>query len=122
MGSGRFADMMQRFQDSASEMVGDNPQVKAIGELFEQGYPMSDMQKSAGIPGMNPAMLQFLPEAQRAQIMQQMGAAGAQGKMQGSRVTGVDKRASMPEVDFARYRRMTFSEFMQQTMGQMPGR
>jgi hypothetical protein len=121
MGSSRFADMMQRFQNSASEMVGENPQVKALGELFERGYPMSDMQKSAGIPGMNSAMLQFLPEAQRAQLMQQMGAAGTEGKMQGSRVTGVDKRANMPKVDFARYRRLTFNEFMQQTMGQMPG-
>lgn len=120
MGRSRFADMMQRFQNSASEMVGENPQARALGELFERGFPMSDMQQSAGIPGMNPAMMQFIPEAQRAQIMQQMGAAGAGGGMQGTRVTGVDKQVSMPKVDFSRYRRMTFDEFMQQTMGQMP--
>ena len=120
MGRSRFAEMMQRFQNSASGMSGGNPQVKALGELFASGFLMSDMQKSTGIPGMNAAMLQYIPEAQRAQIMQQMGAAGTGGKMQGTRVTHVDKGASMPEVDLSRYRRMTFEEFMQQTMGQMP--
>ncbi len=121
MGRSRFSDMMQRFQNSATEMTGENPQAKALGEVFERGFLMSDMQESTGIPGMNSAMLQYIPEAQRAQIMQQMGAAGAGGKKQGTRVTQVDRGATMPKVDLSRYRRMTFEEFMQQTMGQMPG-
>lgn len=120
MGRSRFADMMQRFQNSASEMTGEDPQARALGEVFERGFLMSDMQKSTGIPGMNSAMLQYIPEAQRAQIMQQMGAADAGGKMQGTRVTKVSKGATMPKVDLSGYRRMTFQEFMQQTMGQMP--
>lgn len=121
MGNERFAQMMQRFQDSAASMGADDSQTKAVTRLFEEGYPMSDKQKAAAIPGMNPAMLKFLPEAQRAEIVRQMGAAGAGQQARGSQVTAVDKRVSMPNPDLSRYQRMSFGQYMQQMMGGIPG-
>lgn len=120
MGNDRFTRMMQRFQDSAGGMGNADAQPDAVAELFTQGYPVSDMHKALAMPGMNAAMLEYLPKAQRAQIMQQMGGAGAQ-QMRGSRVVGVDKGARMPALDLSGLQRMSFAEYMQRAMGSMPG-
>lgn len=121
MGESRFSEMMQRFQKSGSEMGGNDSLVRAMQGLYERGYPMSDMRKAGGMPGMNQAMMQLIPEAQRAQVMQQMAASGMSQQEQGSRVISVQKGVSMPNVDLSSYQRMTFQQFMQQTMGPMPG-
>lgn len=120
MGDSRFSEMVQRFQKSGAEMVGNDSQLSALQDLFERGYPMLNMRKTGGMPGMNQSMMQFIPEAQRAQIMQQMAASGMPQQEQGSRVVSVEKGVSMPSVDLSGYQRMTFQQFMQQTMGQMP--
>lgn len=120
MGNSRFTQMMQRFQQSSNQMGGKDPQAKALASLLSSGYPMSDMQRASAMPGMNQAMLQYLPEAQRAQIMQQMAAAGGGNQLRGSRVVSVEHGVAMPEIDLSRYRRVTFEEYMRRMMGSMP--
>jgi hypothetical protein len=92
--------------------------MKAVAALLERGFPMLDMQKVSAIPGIDPAMLQFVPEAQRAQIMQQLGGTSGQ-QTQGTVVTRVERNATMPDFDLSRLPRVGFTEFMQQSMAQM---
>lgn len=80
---------------------------------------MSDMHQSTGnIPGVNEAMLQFVPEEQRKEIMQHMGGAGA-GGAQGRKVVIVDKNGAMPKLDLSRFSPIEFEDYMRQVMGQM---
>ena len=120
MGSSYFMDLQAKFGQSEKQMGMGNPELDAVIELYKQGFPMEDMQRVTAMPGMNSAMLQFIPEAQRAEIMKQMGAAG-EGKMQGSRVAAVDKNGSMPKVDLSRFKTISFADYMQQMMGAMGG-
>lgn len=119
MGDSPFLEVFRRFGESAGEMGGDSPETKAMAELAERGFPMLDMQKMAAMPGLDPAVLQYLPEAQRTQIMSQMGIAGSGEKMQGTKVISVDRDGTMPGLDLSRYPHMGFEQFMQQSMGQM---
>ena len=119
MGDSPFLEVFRRFGESAGEMGGDSPETKAMAELAERGFPMLDMQKMAAMPGLDPAVLQYLPEAQRTQIMSQMGIAGSGEKMQGTKVISVDRNGTMPGLDLSRYPHMGFEQFMQQSMGQM---
>lgn len=119
MGDSPFLEVFRRFGESAGEMGGDSPETKAMAELAERGFPMLDMQKMAAMPGLDPAVLQYLPEAQRTQIMSQMGIAGSGEKMQGTKVIRVDRDGTMPGLDLSRYPHMGFEQFMQQSMGQM---
>lgn len=75
MGDSRFSEMVRRFQTSGAQRGGSDSQISAMQGVFERGYAMSDMSKSGGMPGLNQAMMQYVPQARRAQIMQQtMGA------------------------------------------------
>lgn len=118
MGSSRFIEMYQRFGDSAANLLGENPEAKAMADLAKRGFPMSEMHKGAVIPGLDPAMLNYLPEAQRNQLVQQLGAKGG-GQMQGTRVVSVDIGGSTPVIDLGRYPRMGFTQYLQKLMGQM---
>jgi len=120
MGESPFLEVFRRFGESAGEMGGDNPETKAMAELAERGFPMLDQRKVAAMPGLDPAMLGFLPEAQRAQIMRQMGDAGGQ-KIQGTRVIRVNNRGQMPELDLSRYPRVGFERFMRESMERAGG-
>lgn len=115
MGDGPFQSLFQRFGQSGFGPGAVDP----AAALFERGFPVRDMQRAAAIPGLDPAMLQFLPAAQRAQLMQQLGG-GAAGAMQGSQVVAVDRNVPMPTVDLTRYRRVGFAEFMRESMGGLP--
>lgn len=118
MGDSRFIEMFKRFGESMEKMTGEDPEAKAVAALLERGFPMLDIQKVSAIPGIDPAMLQFVPEAQRAQIMQQLGGASGQ-KTQGSVVTRVERNVKMPDFDLSRLPRVGFMDFMQQSMAQM---
>jgi hypothetical protein len=120
MGNSYFMDLQAKFGQSETRMGMNNPEQDAIFKLYKQGFPMEDMQQVTAMPGMSSAMMQFLPEAQRAEIMKQMGATG-EGKMQGSRVIKVDKKGNMPKVDLSRYKTVSFEDYMQQMMGAMGG-
>jgi hypothetical protein len=120
MGKSYFMELQTQFGASDGPMGMRNPTQEAILALSKKGFPMEDRQRVSAIPGMNAAMLQQLPKAQRDQILQQMGAVGA-GQMQGSQVTMVDKNGVMPELDFSGYPTVSFEEFMQQMMGAMGG-
>ena len=120
MGSSFFMELQAKFGKSAEQMGMHNPEQDAIIKLSKQGFPMEDMQQVTAMPGMSSAMLQYLPEAQRAEIMKQMGAAGA-GGMQGSRVIKVDKNGVVPKVDMSRYQTVSFEDYLQQMMGEMGG-
>lgn len=125
VGGSKGMEMFEKMGDSARQMAGPNPAAEAVTDLMKQGYPLSDKQKQSAMPGMNPAMLQYLPEDQRAEIMQQMNAAGADQPMVGSVVRKVEKGVSMPDLNLEKYQRITFREFMQQSMrgmGRMPPR
>lgn len=115
MGEGPFQSLFQRFGQTGFGPGGPDP---AAG-LFERGFPVRDMARATAIPGLDPAMLQFLPAPQRAQLMQQLGA-GAAAAMQGSQVVAVERNASMPAVDLSRYRRVGFAEFMRESLGDLP--
>lgn len=121
MGNSRFIEMTQRFQEQAAKMSVDDPASGSVRALLENGYPMYDMQRSSAMPGMEAAMMKLLPETQRAQIMQQIQAAGVSGQTQGSRVIHVDKNATMPQLDASRYQRVSFEQFMNDAMANMPG-
>lgn len=118
MGDGRFIEMFKRFGDSMDKMTGEDPEAKAVAALFERGFPVLDMQKVSAIPGIDPAMLQFLPEAQRAQIMQQLGSASGQ-QTRGNLVTRVEHDKAVPDFDLSRLPRIGFRDFMQQSLSQM---
>jgi hypothetical protein len=120
MGDSRFVELLRGFSQSAAQMGGQDPEQAAVTALFEQGFPMLDMRKAATMPGLDPAMLRFLPEAQRAQIMQQMGGAGGES-VSGTKVVKVEKDAVMPPLNLSGYKRQSFAEYMQQMMGNMNG-
>lgn len=121
MGDSRFVELLRGFSQSAAQMGGEDPEQAAVTALYEQGFPMLDMRKVTGIPGVDPAMLRFLPEAQRAQIMQQIGGSAGAGELTGIRVTQVEKGAAMPSLNLSGYQRVGFAEYMQQMMGDMNG-
>lgn len=122
LGNGRFIDMARQLGQSMRGAAGAAQDAGAVDALFAKGYPMSDMRTVAvsAIPGLDPAMLNFLPEAQRAQVMKQLGPAGA-SRQQGHQVVAVERGVKMPAVDLSRYQRIGFAEFMQQSMGRMGG-
>lgn len=114
MGDGRFAAMIKRFGESAAGMGADNPEARAVAELSERGFPMRDAQQVATLPGIDSAMLKFLPEAERNEIMQQKGTDGA-GQMRGNQVSRVVKDGTMPELDFSHFRRISFQQFLKRS-------
>jgi hypothetical protein len=118
VGDSRFLDMFRDFSRSTAAMSGGpGPAEQAVNNLYEKGYPMLDQTQGASIPGIDPAMLRYLPEAQRAQIMQQMG--GASGGVSGSKVVRVEKGVPRPSLGLSGYTRMGFQEYMQRSMGGM---
>lgn len=121
MGSSFFMELQAKFGQSASQTSMHNPEQDAILELSKQGFPMEDMQRVTAMPGMSTAMLQYIPEAQRAEIMKQMGGTAGAGEMQGNRVIKVDMNGVMPKVDMSRYPTVSFEDYMQQMMGEMGG-
>jgi hypothetical protein len=116
MGDGPFSAVSRQYRQNRFGPGGDDPAAR----LFERGFPVRDMQRAAAIPGLDPAMLGFLPEAQRAQLMQQLGGAGP-GAMRGSEVVSVERNVSIPAVDLSRYRKMGFAEFMRESLSGMAG-
>jgi hypothetical protein len=114
MGDGPFSAVSRQYRQNRFGPGGDDP----AAELFERGFPVRDMQRAAAIPGFDPAMLGFLPEAQRAQLMQQLGGAGP-GGMNGSEVVSVERNVSMPAVDLSGYRKVGFAEFMRESFAGM---
>jgi len=119
MGGSQLVETFRRFSSSAAEFGGRNAQAEAIAGLYQRGFPMLDMQRATTMPGINPAMLQYLPEAQRSQIMQQMGGGTATAQMQGTQVIRVQKGVAMPELGLEEYPRIGFGEFMSQQVGGM---
>jgi hypothetical protein len=67
-------------------------------------------------PGIEPEVLQQLPEAQRKRIIAGIGDPASRQKMQGTRVTAVDRRAEMPKLELSRYPLVGFEQFMRQSM------
>jgi hypothetical protein len=121
MGESPFLEVFRRFGESAGNMGGDTPKTKALAELAERGFPMLDLQKVVATTGLNPEMLNLLPEAQRARIMQQMGAGADGEKMRGTRVIEVNREGEMPDLDLSRYPRVGFDRFLQQSMERAGG-
>ena len=121
MGDSRFIELFRQFGRSAGEMGGETPESKAVADLTGRGFPMLDMQKVPAMPGLDPAVLQYMPEAQRAQIMSRLGNATGGTKMHGTKVTSVVKEIPMPELDLSRYPRVDFARYLQQNMGQSGG-
>jgi len=118
VGDARFVERFRDLSRSAAEMSGGSgPAEAVVSGLYEKGYPMLDQTKTASIPGIDPAMLRFLPEAQRAQIMQQMG--GGTGTVSGSQVVKVEKGIARPALGLSGYPRVGFQEYMQRTMSGM---
>ena len=115
MGESPFQSLFQRFGQTGFGPGGPDP----ASALFERGFPVRDMKRTSAVPGLDPAMLQFLPAPQRAQLMQQLGAGGA-AAMQGSQVVAVEHDVSMPAVDLSRYRRIGFADFMRESLGGLP--
>jgi hypothetical protein len=122
MGGDRVVEMFQRFGSAMAQMAGPDPEAEAFAGLIARGYPVLDMAQVEALPGMNPAMLQFVPEAQRAQLMQQFGGGT---RTEGLQVQQVERNATMPEIDLSGLTRVGFTEFMQQSMsppGALPRR
>lgn len=117
MGNSDFMDLQTKFGESAQGFGMANAEVDAVAALQQHGYPMLDLQQPGAIPGINPTMMQFIPEAQRTELMKQMGAGG--GAMQGTRVVSVDKQGTLPQLDLSRYPVVGFDEYLQRMMGQM---
>jgi hypothetical protein len=118
MGDSRFLELFQRFGRSAGEMGGETPESKAVIELASRGFPMLDMQSVVATPGLDPAVLQYLPEAQRTQIMSRLGSATGGEKMRGTQVIRVVTDVKMPDFDLSRYPRVDFERYLHQTMGE----
>ena len=95
-----------------------DPTEDAVAELAKRGFVMKDVQAATGIPGMNAAMLRFIPAEERDEIMRQMNL-GAAGAMQGPTVVSVDENATMPDLDFADTPSISFEEFMGGVMQEM---
>ncbi len=121
MGDSPFLEVFRRFGESAGQMGGDSPETKAMAALAERGFPMLDQRKVAAMSGFDPAMLNVLPEAQRARVMREMGGLSGGHKIQGSRVTRVDTDGRMPDLDLSRYPRVGFDEFMRQSLERAGG-
>ena len=118
VGDARFVERFRDFSRSAAEMSGGAGTAEmAVNDLYEKGYPMLDQTRGASIPGIDPAMLRFLPESQRAQIMQQLG--GGAGGVSGSKVVKVEKGVSRPALGLSGYTRVGFEEYMRRSMGGM---
>ena len=58
-GSSRY---FKHFGDSMEKMTGEDPRRRPWRCAVRQGFPVLDMQKVSAIPGIDPAMLQFLPK------------------------------------------------------------
>jgi len=119
MDDSRFIELFQRFARMAGEMGGETPESKAMAELSGRGFPMLDMQRVAAMPGLDPAALQYMPEAQRAEIMSRLGGATGARKMSGTKVTRVIKDVQLPDVDLSRFPRVDFERYLRRNMGGM---
>lgn len=117
MGDSRFIELFQRFGRSAGEMGAETPESKAVAELAGRGFPMLDMQRVETGPRLDPTVLEYLPEAQRAEVMKRLGDATVDKKMRGTRVTRVVKDVRMPAVDLSRYPRVDFDRYLEQNIG-----
>jgi hypothetical protein len=117
MGDARLVEVFQEFSRSAADMGGAGTQDAGLQTLYARGYPVLDLRKAPAVPGLDPSMLRFLPEAQRAQIMQQMG--GGAGGVSGMRVVGVQADARRPPLGLDGLPRVGFAAFMQRQMGGM---
>lgn len=115
-----FADMQQRLGGSAlmDKMGMSDPTEDAVGKLAKQGFVMKDVQAVTGIPGMNTAMLQFLPANKRAEIMKQMNL-GADGAIEGPTVVSVDTNGAIPDIDITEIPAISFETFIANMMEQM---
>ena len=120
MGNSDFMDLQTKFGESAKDVGMANAEIAAVTALQRQGYPMLDMQQQTAVPGINAQMMQFIPEAQRAEILNQMGV--GDGAMSGTRVLSVDKQGALPQLDLSRYPVVGFDEYLQRMMGQMQRR
>ena len=120
MGDSPFLEVFRRFGESTQQMGGDSPETRAMATLAERGFPVLDMKKVAAMPGLDPAALQYLPEAQRNLLIQQMGGVGGE-RLQGTKVIRVEKGGKLPKLDLSRYPRVGFDEFLQQSMDQGRG-
>lgn len=118
MGDSHFIELFRQFGKSAGEMGGETPESKAMADLTGRGFPMLDMQKVPAMPGLDPAVLQYMPEAQRAQIMSRLSNATGGTKMHGTKVTRVVKDIPMPDIDLSRFPRVDFERYLRQNMGQ----
>lgn len=121
LGDRRLVDMFAGLAERSSSFAGGDATGSAVAELYRQGYPMADLRRQAALPGLDPSLLQYLPEAQRAQVMQQLGAAGG-GMPRGVRVTDVEKGVRMPRPDLSRYQRQGFDQYLRDSMSALPGR
>ena len=117
MGESQFFTWFRRFGESAGELGGNDPETRAVAELATRGFPMLDRRAVTKMPGIEPEVLQQLPEAQRKRIIAGIGDPAARQKMQGTRVTAVDRRAEMPKLELSRYPLVGFEQFMRQSMG-----
>ncbi len=118
MGGNFYEEMQNRFSDVAKGMGMAGMQESAEAQLAKKGYVVKDV-KAAMPMGMNPAMMQFLSPDQKEALMKQFKSAG-QGPMQGMTVTSVDKDGSIPPMDLSAYRNITFDDYVQRMMQQMP--
>ena len=117
MAESQFFNWFRRFGESAGEMGGNDPETRAVAELATGGFPMLDRRAVTKIPGIEPEVLEDLPEAQRKRIIAGIGDPAARQRMRGTRVTAVDRRAEMPKLDLSRYPLVGFEQFMRQSMG-----
>lgn len=119
MGSRRFIEMAKRLGPSAGSWSGAGAGPGAVAALFDSGYPMRYVRSNpvSAIPGLDPAMLQVLPEAQRARTMQQLRDAGGGAASQAIQVVKVDRNVRMPAVDLSPFPRIGFHQFLQQNLG-----
>jgi hypothetical protein len=103
-------------------MGAENPEEKAVRELSELGFPMLDRRQVMSSPTMDSAILKTLPEKERNEIMSQMGSDGVVIRMRGNRVSSVEKKQAMPELDFSHYLRISFKEFLDRSTATTRGK
>lgn len=120
LGARRFADMQALLERSVTRIGDWVPGSRTLAQLYARGYPMRDVQQVSAIPGLSPALLSFLPETQRARLLQQLGGTGGP-HLQGSQVVSVERHAAMPRIDLSGYPRQSFSQFLQQSWPQLGG-
>ena len=117
MGDSRFFAWFRRFGEAAGELGGNDPETRAVAALAARGFPMLDRRWVESAPGIDPEILQSLPQAQRARIVAGIGDPGEPRRVRETRVTGVDRWAEMPQLDLSRYPQVGFEQYMQQTLG-----